>query len=82
MATITVRRLGADTKARLRVQAAHHGRSMEAEAREILKEALAKEKTDQRNLAASIRARFASLGGVNLPHPPRDPMRRPPRFVK
>ena len=82
MATITVRRLGADTKARLRVRAAHHGRSMEAEAREILREALASEKTDERNLAESIRARIAPLGGVNLPHLPRDPMRRPPRFAK
>ena len=82
MATITVRRLGADTKARLRVRAAHHGRSMEEEAREILKEALAKEKSDRRNLAESIRERFASLRGVDLPHLPRDPMRLPPRFAK
>ena len=82
MASIIVRRLDAGAKARLRVRAAHHGRSMEEEAREILKEALAKEKTDQRNLAESIRARFASLGGVDLPHLPRDPMRRPPRLPK
>lgn len=76
-----VRRLDPDTKARLRVRAAHRGRSMEEEAREILRAALAHEKTDQGDLAKSIRARFAPLGGVDLPVAPREPMRRPPRFT-
>lgn len=82
MASITVRRLDADVKTRLRVRAAHRGRSMEEEAREILKAALRNQKTDRGNLANSIRARFASLGGVDLPDAPREPMRRPPRFGK
>lgn len=34
--TLTIRNLDEDVKQRLRVQAARHGRSMEAEAREIL----------------------------------------------
>jgi len=55
---------------------------MEEEAREILKAALENQKTDQGNLANSIRARFAALGGVDLPDAPREPMRRPPRFAK
>ncbi len=41
MASITIRRLDDNVKARLRVQAAKHGRSMEEEAREILKVGLA-----------------------------------------
>ena len=49
---------------------------MEEEARDILKAALANEKTGQRNLAESIRAWFAPLGGVDLPDVPREPMRR------
>jgi len=32
------------------------------------------------DLAAAIRARFASLGGVELPEVPREPMREPPDF--
>ncbi len=37
MASITIRDLDERFKARLRVQAAHHGRSMEEEARDILR---------------------------------------------
>src|SRR5579871_6858956 len=40
MATLTIRGLDDETKARLRVSAARHGRSMEAEVRSILEEAL------------------------------------------
>lgn len=43
MAAITIRNLSDDTKRRLRMRAAEHGRSMEAEAREILSDALAPE---------------------------------------
>jgi plasmid stability protein len=81
VASIIVRRLDRGVKARLRVRAAHHGRSMEEEAREILKEALANE-TKPANLAVSIRARFAPLGGVDIPALPREPIRKPPRFAR
>ena len=37
MAAITIRKLDEATKVRLRVRAAQHGRSMEEEAREILR---------------------------------------------
>ena len=36
MATLTIRNLSDDVKNRLRIRAARHGRSMEAEARELL----------------------------------------------
>ena len=80
MGSITIRNLDDSLKSRLRVQAAVHGRSMEDEARDILRTALSREPGRQRNLAAAIRARFAPLGGVELPVIPRDDMRAPPAF--
>lgn len=79
--TLTIRQLDAKTKSRLRVQAAHHGRSMEEEAREILRTALVTARPGTRNLAESIRRRFSAFGGVELELPKRDPMRHPPDFA-
>jgi plasmid stability protein len=53
---------------------------MEAEAREILRCALAKQKSRPLNLADALYARFAPLGGLNLPEIPREPGREPPDF--
>ena len=80
MTSITIRKLDDALKSRLRVQAAIHGRSMEDEARDILRSALSHEPTRKGSLAASIRARFAPLGGVDLPAVVREPMRAPPSF--
>ena len=79
MAGITIRNLDDDVKTRLRVRAAEHHRSMEEEARLILREAV-EQKMVPRNLASAIRARIAPLGGVDLELPPRGPMREPPSF--
>jgi len=79
MASITIRNLDPQTKARLRVRAAHHSRSMEDEARNILRAALADGATTPRNLADAIRERFQPLGGIDLPLPVREPMRAPPK---
>ena len=79
MASITIRNLDDDVKRRLRVRAAEHHRSMEEEARLILREAVEHEEPP-RNLASAIRARIAPLGGVDLELPPRGPMREPPSF--
>ncbi len=79
MASITIRNLDDDVKRLLRVRAAEHHRSMEEEARLILREAVELKKTP-RNLASTIRARIAPLGGVDLELPPRVPMREPPSF--
>ena len=78
--SITIRNLPPGLKERLRVRAAEHGHSMEAEARMILESALQGSRVPGRNLAERIRARFAPLGGVELDLPPRDPAREPPRF--
>lgn len=80
MAAITIRKLDDATKLRLRVRAAQHGRSMEEEAREILRSALVASSRPEENLAAAIRRRFAPFGGVELELPRRDAVRPPPRF--
>jgi antitoxin FitA len=78
---VTIRNLDEPLKARLRIQAAVHGRSMEDEARDILRVALNRESVKPANLAAAIQRRFAPLGGVELPEVLREPMREPPDFT-
>ena len=53
---------------------------MEEEAREILKAAVSRSPRAGGNWAERIRARFAALGGFELPEIPREPIREPPRF--
>ena len=79
MASLTIRNLDDDVKHRLRVRAAENGRSMEAEARLILREAVATE-PEPENLAQFIRDCFAPYGGVDLELPSREPAREPPDF--
>lgn len=78
MASLTIRDLDESLKQRLRVRAAHRNRSMEEEARQILREALAEAPAPSVDLAQRIRARFAALGGVDLPQAPRESVRTPP----
>jgi len=82
MASITIRRLDDAVKAKLRVRAAHNRRSMEEEAREILRAGLQSKPSARRNLAKSIRSYIEPLGGVELALPPREPIRRPPEFTR
>ena len=65
MATLMIRDLDDDVKSRLRVQAAEHGRSMEAEARQILGAALSGRRPP-RGLGSYIHEQFAEIGGVDL----------------
>ena len=60
MATLTIRGLDPVMHARLRVEAAQHGRSMEAEVRAILHERLMRS-SGERGLGSRIRARFQGL---------------------
>ena len=82
MASMTIRNIDEKLKARLRIQAAKHGRSMEDEARDILKAALSTTSSSTTSLMKSIRRRLESTGGVDLEIPPRETMREPPRFEK
>ncbi len=80
MATMTIRNIDDQLKARLRVQAAVHGRSMEDEARDILRAALSVEPIRPVSLVDAIRARMAPLGGFDVALPARDPVREPPEL--
>ena len=80
MATMTIRNIDDQLKTKLRVQAARHGRSMEDEARNILRAALNTQQEDGASLVAAIRARVERFGGVELELPPRGPGREPPDF--
>jgi plasmid stability protein len=81
MAMLTIRNLDPAIKERLRIRAAEHGRSMEAEVRAILQTAIdASPRSSEQKFYERIRARFAPLGGVDLELPPREPARDPPRF--
>src|SRR5258707_8521872 len=82
MATLTIRQLDEKTKTRLRVRAAHHGRSMEEEAREILRSALTASSPVKGNLAETIHRRFAAFGGLEFELPRRDAMRQAPEFAE
>ena len=81
MASLTIRKLDETLKAQLRVTAARHGRSMEMEAREILREGLSS-KAAPRNLVEAIRRHITPLGGVDLIIQPRELNREPPDFSK
>jgi plasmid stability protein len=81
MATLTIRNIEQSIKERLRVRAAQNGRSMEAELRAIVTDAVeTPTRPPEMNLYDRIRARFEPLGGVELELPPRGPMREPPTF--
>jgi plasmid stability protein len=81
VASITIRNLDESVKRKLRLRAAQRNRSMEDEARDILRTALAQEPTQHGNLADAIRRRIEPLGGVDLPLPARGPKRDPPDFA-
>jgi plasmid stability protein len=66
MATLNIRRLPEDVHARLRVRAAKAGRSMEAEARRILAEAVEEKQPKPVDLAA-LRAFMLRLYDGRLP---------------
>ncbi len=78
MASMTIRNIDDQLKARLRVRAAQHGRSMEDEARDILRAALSSEAARAQSLVETIRARIEPLGGIDLDIAPREPLREPP----
>jgi plasmid stability protein len=62
MAQLLVRNLDEQIKNRLRRRAKRHGRSMEAEVREILRETLRQEDTPQYGLGTEIANMFRGVG--------------------
>jgi plasmid stability protein len=72
MASLSVRNIEADLLARLKRRAARHGRSAEAEVRDILRRTLSGEaETDFETLAAELRALTAGR-----PHTPAEELLR------
>ena len=81
MATLVIRHVDDSLHARLKKQAAAHGRSMEEEVRQLLHGALdVQDRVAQVGLGTAIRALFEPLGGLELPEIERDLPREPPDF--
>ena len=70
MAALSIRNLDDEVKHRLHARAARHGRSMEAEIRAILEEAV-REPELRGNLFTVLLDRVGALGGVELDIPAR-----------
>jgi plasmid stability protein len=77
MASLTIRNLDESLKAKLRLQSAQHGCSMEAEVRNILRQVLLPS-TAPLEIAVRIHQRFAGLHVDSLPIPARQAVRTPP----
>jgi plasmid stability protein len=77
---MTISNIDDELKARLHMQAQRHGRSMEDEARDILRAALSIEGARGTSLIAAIREHVDPLGGFDLVLPEREPIREPPKF--
>lgn len=80
MATLTIRNLDDGVKRRLRIRTAEHGRSMADEVRDILRRTLGEASLPERPLGTAIRELFKAAGGIELDMPPRQAIRKPPRF--
>jgi plasmid stability protein len=70
MSAVSIRNLDDRVKERIRLRAAGHGRSMEAEMRAILTEAVS-EPGEETGLLPVLLDRFGELGGVELDIPAR-----------
>jgi plasmid stability protein len=70
VSAVSIRNLDDRVRERLRLRAARHGRSMEAEMRAILTEAVS-EPGEETGLLSALLDRFGELGGVELDMPAR-----------
>ena len=80
MSVISIRLTDSSLAEKLQERATQHGLSMEDEAVAILRAALESTQNPPANLAASIRARFAPLDGIELTAHVREPIREPMDF--
>ena len=79
MATLHIRDLKDSVKESIRIRAAVHGRSMEAEARAILEQATDRQEPEE-HLYLRVRRLVNKYGPMDLDIPPREPAREPPDF--
>ncbi|WP_228041496.1 FitA-like ribbon-helix-helix domain-containing protein [Planktothrix mougeotii] len=80
MINITIQNFDDDLKNRLQKRAESYGRSLEEEAREILRAVLTENTPEPLNLAVAIERRFAHFSDFELPTIHREPLREPPNF--
>ena len=84
MANPTIGDLDDEARRRLCIRAAGNARSMEEEARAVLREALGCGADEcaapPEDLASAIHDLFAPLGGLEIDLPPREKVREPPDF--
>lgn len=81
MSAITIRNVDPELKRALRIRAATFGRSMEEEARNILRAELSVQDDEAADLYQRIRRHVDPFDGVDLPLPERDVMRDPPALT-
>lgn len=74
MSSLTIRQLDERTHGRLRVRAARHGRSVEAEVRAILDAAV---NVPERNILLALHESMSAAGGGDLDLAPRTDQPRP-----
>jgi plasmid stability protein len=79
MATLMIRSMSERVKAELRVLAARRGVSMEQQARDIIEQAVLGPAPDE-PFAQRIQQRFAKVAVDELPVPPRQAPRLPPKW--
>jgi plasmid stability protein len=82
LATLVIRNVEASLHARLKSVAAAHGLSMEEEARQVLRQALAPAGTgNTAGFGDAMRGLFEPIGGIDLPDIGREPLGAPPDFT-
>ena len=85
MTSIAIHHLNDSVQRRLNARAEAHGRTVEEEARDILRHAVKDdpepEAPERENIGLAFRRRFAEIGGwPEFEPPPRDHAREPPTF--
>ena len=81
MGSLTLRNIDDSLKKNLRMRAAANDRSMEEEARQILRQSLLRKKSSV-GIGTQISQRFTAAGGIDLPEAVRTVPRRPPAFLE
>ncbi|NES04104.1 MAG: plasmid stability protein [Okeania sp. SIO2F4] len=80
MSSIIIDNFDDDLIVRLQKRAEYSGRSLEAEAKEIIRAVLIENEEYSLNLVAKIKQRFSHFGDFEIPIRSRDPLRELPNF--
>ncbi|MBI3478864.1 MAG: plasmid stabilization protein [Nitrosomonadales bacterium] len=80
MTNLTIHNLDESLTNKLRIHAQQHGRTIEEEARQILRLAVSEPSPNTGGLGSRISKRFTEVGGVELPQPVRSLPRQQVNF--